>query len=374
MEDWQQLLRGSLTRPEEIAQRFDLDVEEVRKIAKIFKFRITPYYASLIKEKGDPIYRQIVPDAAEMAEHSGTDDPLQEDKDSPVPSIVHRYPDRVLFLVSHSCASYCRFCTRKRKVGNSAKINPRHVKDGIEYIRNHPEIRDVIVSGGDPLMLSNNKLEYILRSLRSISHIEIIRIGSRVPCFLPQRVTPELTAMLKKYHPLFMNVHFNHPDEITPESSRALNLLADAGIPLGNQTVLLKGVNDNPETMKRLMQKLLSVRVRPYYIYQADYVQGTEYLRTSVRKGLEIMQALRGWTSGLAVPAFVIDAPGGGGKIPLLPAYVQEIDDEKVVLRNYQGQIFVYPQVQEASPAPEKPRPARCSAADLFAELEELVY
>ncbi|HNW59794.1 MAG TPA: KamA family radical SAM protein [bacterium] len=376
MDDWQQLLRGSLTKPEEIAKRFDLDVEEIKKVAEVFKFRINPYYASLIKEKGDPIYRQIVPDPQELAENSGIADPLDEDNDSPVPSIVHRYPDRVLFLVSHSCASYCRFCTRKRKVGNSDKINPRHIKDGLDYIRQHSEIRDVIVSGGDPLMLADSKLEYILSTLRSIKHIEIIRIGSRVPCFLPQRVTPALVNMLRKYHPLFMNVHFNHPDEITEESARALNLLADAGIPLGNQTVLLKGVNDNPETMKRLMQKLLTVRVRPYYIYQADYVKGTEYLRTRVEKGLEIMQAIRGWTSGLAVPAFVIDAPGGGGKIPLLPAYVQSVDEEKVVMRNYQGELFVYPQTgggKTAEPSAAALKGSRCPLREAFPELEEII-
>ncbi len=345
MDDWQQHLKGSLTQPEEIAERFDLDIDKVRKIAKIFKIRITPYYASLIKSKGDAIYRQVIPDEAELAANSGAADPLNEDNDSPVPSIVHRYPDRVLFLVSHSCASYCRFCTRKRKVGDSKKINPRYIEDGLQYIRQHQEIRDVIVSGGDPLMLSDIKLEYILKSLRAISHVQIIRIGSRVPCFLPQRITPNLVKMLKKYHPLYMNVHFNHPDEITAESSRALNLLADAGIPLGNQTVLLKGVNDKPEVMKELVQKLLTVRVRPYYIYQADYVQGTEYLRTRVEKGLEIIEALRGWTSGLAVPSFVIDAPGGGGKIPLLPSYVQSIEQDKVVMRNYKGNVFIYPQI-----------------------------
>ena len=202
-----------------------------------------------------------------------------------MPSIVHRYPDRCLFLVSHSCASYCRFCTRKRKVGDPSKIHPRYIEDGLDYIRSHTEIRDVIISGGDPLMLSDRKLEAIVKAVRAIPHIEIIRIGTRVPCVLPQRVTEKLVAMLKKYHPLYVNVHFNHPDEITPESSRALNLLADAGIPLGNQTVLLKGVNDDPLVMRRLMQKLLAVRVRPYYIYQADYVSGTEHLRTTVEKG-----------------------------------------------------------------------------------------
>jgi lysine 2,3-aminomutase len=231
-------------------------------------------------------------------------------------------------------------------VGDPSKIHPRYIEDGLNYIRSHPEIRDVIVSGGDPLMLSDARLEYILKELRAVPHLEILRIGTRVPCFLPQRVTPKLAAMLKTYHPLYVNVHFNHPDEITPEAAKALGLLADAGIPLGNQTVLLKGVNDDPAVMRRLMQKLLFVRVRPYYIYQADYVQGTDHLRTTVEKGLEIMDALRGWTSGLAVPYYVIDAPGGGGKIPVLPKYVQSINDEQVVMRNYAGEIYAYPQPQ----------------------------
>ena len=346
MDEWPQILRGSLRNPDEIAERFGLNTDEIRKVARVFKTQITPYYASLIKHKGDAIYRQVVPDPAELKKDSGVSDPLNEDRDSPVPSIVHRYPDRLLFLVSHSCASYCRFCTRKRKVGDASKIHPRYIEEGLDYIRSHPEVRDVIISGGDPLMLSDARLEYILSALRAIPHVEILRIGTRVPCFLPQRVTPKLAAVLKKYHPLYVNVHFNHPDEITPEAARALNALADAGIPLGNQTVLLKGVNDDPMVMKRLLQKLLYVRVRPYYIYQADYVHGTEHLRTTVAKGLEIMDALRGWTSGLAVPYYVIDAPGGGGKIPLIPAYLQSISDEQVVLRNYAGETFVYPQVR----------------------------
>jgi len=345
-EDWQQELRGSLRRPEQVALRFGLNVEMVRQIARFFRVQITPYYAGLIRAKGDPIYRQVVPDPAELSD-GGVLDPLAEDEDSPVASIVHRYPDRVLFLVSHCCASYCRFCTRKRKVGDPSKIHPRAIEDGIEYIRNHPEVRDVIISGGDPLMLGDRKLEYILHSLRQIPHVEILRIGTRMPCFLPQRITKRLVNMLRRYHPLYINVHFNHPDEITPQAAQALNLLADAGIPLGNQTVLLRGVNDDPYVMRHLMQKLLTVRVRPYYIYQADYVKGTEHFRTTVEKGLEIMESLRGWTSGLAVPYFVIDAPGGGGKIPVLPKYVQEITAEKVVLRNYQGEVFVYPQVKE---------------------------
>jgi lysine 2,3-aminomutase len=360
-EGWQQLLKRSLKSPEEIARFFNLDVDQVRKVARRFRVQITPYYAGLIKQKGDPIYRQIVPDEAELECAGGAEDPLNEDEDSPVPSIIHRYPDRVLFLVSHLCASYCRFCTRKRKVGDPSKIHPRYIEDGIEYIRNHPEVRDVIVSGGDPLMLNDRKLESILKALREIPHVEILRIGTRMPCTLPQRVTPELVAMLRKYHPLYVNVHFNHPDEITEESARALGRLADAGIPLGNQTVLLKGVNDDPAVMKRLMQKLLAARVRPYYIYQADYVSGTAHLRTTVEKGIEVMQALRGWTSGMAVPYFVIDAPGGGGKIPIVPNYIQSISDEQVVLRNYAGDLYVYPQVRPKKPA-RRPRIAPCDS------------
>ena len=356
MDDWQRLLRGALRKPEEIAQRFGLDVEEVRRIAKAFKIQITPYYAGLIKERGDAMWRQMVPDPAELRADTGVADPLEEDHDSPVPSIVHRYPDRCLFLVSHSCASYCRFCTRKRKVGDPSKIHPRYIEDGLAYIRAHAEIRDVVISGGDPLMLGDRRLEAIVKAVRAVPHVEIIRIGTRVPCVLPQRITEKLTAILKKYHPLYVNVHFNHPDELTPEANKALGLLADAGIPLGNQTVLLKGVNDDPLIMRRLMQKLLAARVRPYYIYQADYVSGTEHLRTTVEKGLEVMENLRGWTSGLAVPYYCIDAPGGGGKIPVLPKYLQSITDEQVVLRNYAGELFVYPQVKPKFK--RKPRPA----------------
>ncbi|MGB8952657.1 MAG: KamA family radical SAM protein [Candidatus Aminicenantales bacterium] len=360
MDEWPQVLKGSLKTPEQIARFFNLNVEEIRKVARMFKTQITPYYAGLIRRKGDAIYRQVVPDAAELEQDSGDLDPLSEEEDSPVPSIVHRYPDRVLFLVSHFCASYCRFCTRKRKVGDPSKIHPRYIEDGLNYIREHSEVRDVIISGGDPLMLSDRRLESILRSLRAIPHVEILRIGTRVPCFLPQRITPRLASMFRRYHPLYINVHFNHPDEITPEAAQALNLLADAGIPLGNQTVLLKGVNDDPEVMKRLMHKLLLVRVRPYYIYQADYVKGTEHLRTTVKKGLEVMDALRGWTSGLAVPYYVIDAPGGGGKIPLIPSYIQSMDEKQVVMRNYSGDLFVYPQVKEKHRRRERPHITPC--------------
>jgi lysine 2,3-aminomutase len=360
MDDWQIQLRSSLRSSEEIARRFDLDLDKVAAVARIFRTQITPYYAGLIKKKGDAIYRQVVPDPAELSEDDGDIDPLCEDEDSPVPGIVHRYPDRLLFLVSHSCASYCRFCTRKRLVGDPSKIHPRYLEDGLDYIRGHPEVRDVVISGGDPLLLADAKLEYILGSLRAIRHLEILRLGTRMPCFLPQRITPALVSMFKRFHPLYVNVHFNHPEEITAESARALNLLADAGIPLGNQTVLLKGVNDDPVVMKRLVQKLLTVRVRPYYIYQADYVKGTEHLRTTIEKGLEIMEALRGWTSGLAVPYYVIDAPGGGGKIPLIPSYVQSVNDERVIMRNYQGRRFIYPQARERKNAKKQPQATPC--------------
>ncbi len=355
MDTWQRLLQKSLTTAKEISDKFDIPLADVEKIQNEFDIKINPYYLSLIKEKGDPIYKQVVPDLRELEDNGLFCDPLAEDRDSPVKSIVHRYPDRCLFLVSHDCASFCRFCTRKRKVGDPTKINPKFIDEGIEYIEKHAEIRDVIMSGGDPLLLSDEWLKYILHKLRRISHVEIIRIGTRVPCFLPQRITAKLANMLKKFHPLYMNVHFNHPDELTPQAVEALGRLANAGIPLGCQTVLLKGVNDDPEVMKKLMQKLVQARVRPYYIYQADYVFGTEHFRTRVEKGLEIIQAIRGWTSGLAVPHFVIDSPGGGGKIPLLPEYVVKMTDEEVVLRNYQGKIFRYSQTKEGNGKHHKP-------------------
>ncbi len=344
MEKWRKLIQKSLTSVDQLAAALGIPREELEGLDKVFKIKINPYYLSLIKHKGDPIYKQVVPDKAELVDSDLEDDPLSEDDDSPVPSIVHRYPDRCLFLVSHDCASYCRFCTRKRKVGDPTKISLRYFDAGIKYIAEHPEIRDVIISGGDPLMLSDKKIEYILSNLRKIPHIEILRIGTRMPCFLPQRITPRLVRILKKYHPLYINVHFNHPDELTPEAVQALGRLADAGIPLGNQTVLLKGVNDDPAVMKKLMQKLLAARVRPYYIYQADLVFGTEHFRTRVEKGLEIIKALRGFTSGLAVPHYVIDAPGGGGKIPLLPEYVKKISDDEIVMQNYAGKIYRYKQ------------------------------
>jgi lysine 2,3-aminomutase len=347
MEEWKRLFRNSVETADELAQYFELSEKEKQEIEAVnehFSFRINPYYLSLIKEKGDPIWKQAVPNIKELDDHVGVPDPLNEEGDMPVPGITHRYPDRVLFLISHECPIWCRFCTRKRKVGQDSFVTNERIKMGIKYLSEHPEVRDVILSGGDPLVLSNEKLEWILKSVREIPHIEIIRIGSKVPCILPQRITQELCDMLKKYHPLYINTHFNHPRELTPESKKACEMLANAGIPIGNQTVLLKGVNDDPETMKKLVQGLLKMRVRPYYIYQADITKGTDHFRTRVEKGLEIIKALRGFTSGLAVPHFVIDSPGGGGKIPLLPHYIQEINDKEVIMRNYRGDVYRYPQ------------------------------
>jgi len=343
METWESLLRQSITTPEALEKFIPIDVGATRLICKEFPLRINPYYLSLIRKKGDAIWKQAVPDLKELVS-TGIDDPLSEEEQSPVPNLVHRYPDRVLLYVSAMCSMFCRFCTRKRKVGDPDSISSNTLEQGFEYIRNHPEIRDVIVSGGDPLMLSDDRIDYILKSLRAIKHVQIIRIGSRMPVTLPQRITENLCAVLKKYHPLFLNTHFNHPDEITPESTRACAMLADSGIPLGNQSVLLKGVNDDPATMKELMQKLLSIRVKPYYIYQADLVKGTDHFRTSVQTGLNIIKSLRGHTSGMAVPHYVVDAPGGGGKIALIPDPVVAYEhDGTVVLRNYRGHLCGYP-------------------------------
>jgi lysine 2,3-aminomutase len=356
---WQELLRKkSIASLEALAERFGPEhvgeIDRLKQAAENFEFRISPAMVDLIREPGDPIWRQYVPTVQELEIEDGIVDSLAEDAHSPVPNITHRYPDRALFLVSPVCAAYCRFCTRRRKVGDPEKIPMAQLESAFQYLTEHTEIRDVIMSGGDPLLLSDRRLNEICARLRAIPHIEIIRIGSRVPCHLPERITPELCAILKQYHPFFINTHFNHPDELTPAAVKALGMLADAGIPLGCQTVLLKGVNDDPAVMKKLMQKLLVARVRPYYIYQCDQVAGAEHFRTSVAKGLEIVRALRGWTSGLAVPHFVIDAPGGGGKIPLLPEYVQAMDDDQVVLRNYAGKTYVYrqPPRREAAPLP----------------------
>jgi lysine 2,3-aminomutase len=349
METWMSVVQESVTNPDDLAALFNLDAGELRRVHKEFPLRINPYYLSLIREKGDPIWRQAVPDVQELC-GNGECDPLHEEHDSPAPCITHRYPDRVLFYVSATCALYCRFCTRKRKVSDPHSVSDKDLLEGIAYIKSHREIRDVVVSGGDPFMLADEKIDFILSRLREIPHIQILRIGTRVPVTLPQRITERLCGILKKCHPLFVNTHFNHPREITPESQRACVMLADAGIPLGNQSVLLKGVNDDPETMKELVHKLLMIRVRPYYIYQADLVRGTDHFHTNVKKGLEIIRSLRGFTSGLAVPHFVIDAPGGGGKIALIPNPVIKETDDELLLKNYEGEVYRYPKSGRYTP------------------------
>ena len=347
MELWQQLLKQSVSSVDQLVDQFGIKKEVAERLDDFFQARINPYYLSLIRYPGDPIWLQAVPDEVELYDIDAPEDPLNEDEMSPVPNITHRYPDRALFLTTSQCGLYCRFCTRKRKVGDSSKINMRELEAAFQYLEQHTEINDVILSGGDPLMLTDAMLEKVLIRLRQIPHISIIRLGTKMPCVLPQRITPQLCDMLKKYHPIYVNTHFNHPWEITPESTKACEMLVNAGVPVGCQTVLLKGVNDDPEVMRDLMKKLLAIRVRPYYIYQADLTKGANHFRTPIDVGLEIMDNLRGHISGLAVPQFVIDAPGGGGKIPLLPDYVLARDKEKIILRNFKNEVYEYPDVQE---------------------------
>ena len=373
MSTWQELLKErSVASLESLAARFGAEhfpqIDRLRQAVDNFEFRISPAMVDLIREPGDPIWRQYVPTMAELDIKDGMVDSLNEDADSPVPNITHRYPDRALFLVSPVCASYCRFCTRRRKVGDPEKIPMSQFESAFQYLEQHTEIRDVIMSGGDPLMLSDRRLDSILTRLRAIPHLEIIRIGSRIPCHLPERITPELCDTLRKFHPLFINTHFNHPDELTPAAVRGLGMLADAGIPLGCQTVLLKGVNDTPAVMVKLMQRLLMARVRPYYIYMADQVAGGEHFRTSVETGLLIMKALRGWTSGLASPHFVIDAPGGGGKIPLIPNYVESFGEDEIVLRNFRGDRYVYKQPNGVAVPVRRTDPEYLFSPDLDAQ------
>lgn len=328
---------------------------ELAKTEEKFPISITPYYLSLIdidNLENDPVFMQSFPNVRELSTcRSDMSDPLHEDKDSPVPVITHRYPDRVLLIVSNICSMYCRHCTRKRKVGDIDSIPEKaEIEKGLDYIRKTPEIRDVLISGGDPFMLSDDYIDWILEKITEIDHVEVVRIGTRMPVVLPQRITPELVEVLKKYKNLWINTHFNHPREITRSAKRALAMLADAGIPLGNQTVLLAGVNDCPRVMKRLVHKLVQNRVRPYYLYQCDLSEGLDHFRTPVGKGIEIIESLIGHTSGFAVPRYVIDAPGGGGKIPILPNYLISWSTNKVVLRNYEGVITTYQEPDSYEP------------------------
>jgi len=349
MELWQQMVRDSVHTVDQLVEKFGIDRKVAEELDEFFQARINPYYLSLIRHPGDPIWRQCVPDKAELEDFDAAEDPLMEDAMSPVPNITHRYPDRALFLVTSQCGLYCRFCTRKRKVGDYEKISMKGLESAFKYLEEHTEIRDVILSGGDPLMLTDAMLEKILQRIRAIPHIEIIRLGSKMPCVLPHRITTKLVNMLKKYHPIYCNTHFNHPWEITPESSKACQMMADAGIPMGNQMVIMKGVNDDPAVVKELMQKLLKIRVRPYYMYMADETKGANHFRTSIETGIKILEGLRGHTSGLAIPHFVIDAPGGGGKIPIIPNYVLHKDEERIILRNFQHKIYTYKNYADAN-------------------------
>lgn len=347
--DWKWQVKNRITTVEELQKVVKLTDEEAEKINNALtrlRMAITPYYASLIDPDNPecPIRKQAIPTEREL--HLGCadmEDPLYEDVDSQAPGLTHRYPDRVLLLVTDQCSMYCRHCTRRRFAGTTDKAIPmEHINKAIEYIKEHPEVRDVLLSGGDALLISDEKLEEIIKKLYEIPHVEIIRLGSRTPVVMPQRITDNLINMLKKYHPIYVNVHFNHPNEITEVSAAACEKLSNAGIPLGNQSVLLKGVNDQPAIMRKLVHGLLKIRVKPYYLYQCDLSQGIEHFRTPVSRGIEIIESLRQHTTGMAVPTFVVDAPGGGGKIPVNPQYLISMAEGKVILRNYKGKIFAY--------------------------------
>ncbi len=349
-DDWKWQLRHSVKTLEQLKQIIQVTPEEeegVRGTMQGLSMAITPYWAMLMDPENPdcPIRRQVVPHADELyISPNDMADPCGEDKDMPVPGLVHRYPDRVLLLSTEICAAYCRHCTRRRAVGPNAaaRSGPYPLELAFDYLRSNKKVRDVLISGGDPLILSDARLEYILKNLREIPHIEFVRIGSRVPVFLPQRITPELLAMLKRHGPVWMSVHFNHPKEVTKRVKQGIDALADNGIPLGSQTVLLRGINDRPYIMKKLMHELLKIRVRPYYIYQCDPVSGTSHFRTPVAVGINLMEKLRGHTSGYAVPTFVVDGPGGGGKIPVSPSYMISQDKGMYTFRNYEGKVFTY--------------------------------
>lgn len=352
--DWRWQLANRLTTVEELGEVISMSPEEKQGIAnslQTMRMAITPYYAALMDpdDGDDPVRRQAVPLSMELQDGDyDLKDPLHEDVDSPVPGLTHRYPDRVLLLVTDQCSMYCRHCTRRRYAGVSDRVRPKEqLERALDYIRRTPVVRDVILSGGDSLCISDDHLEYLLGSLRAIPHVEIIRIGTRTPVVMPQRITAGLCSIIKKYHPVWLNTHFNHPKEVTGRAREACAMLSDAGVPLGNQTVLLRGVNDCPYVIKDLMHRLLEIRVRPYYLYQCDLSPGIEHFRTSVARGIEIIELLRGHTSGLAVPTYVVDAPGGGGKIPVGPQYLISRSQHKTILRNYEGVVAAYAEPRE---------------------------
>ncbi len=344
MTHWKEILQNSVSDSTTLARHFTFDCSALESAYASFPMRINSYYLSLIQEVDDPIWKQAVPDKRELEDSVCMPDPLGEERLSPVQGLVHKYPDRVLLLVASECAMYCRFCTRKRMVGSSSMcISEQSIENGIEYIKEHSTVREVLLSGGDPLLLSDKKLDSILGRLHAIPHLEVIRIGSRVPCTLPQRVTTDLAKILAKYHPLYINTHFNHPRELTREAEKACGRLANSGIPLGCQTVLLKGINDDAQTLKKLFTGLLKMRVKPYYLFQGDLTKGTNHFRTHSSCGIKIMQQLIGSVSGMAVPTFALDAPGGKGKIPLTPDYIISRGKE-LRFRNYCGEICTYPE------------------------------
>ncbi|MDO9099178.1 MAG: lysine 2,3-aminomutase [Caldisericota bacterium] len=353
-DDWRWQVANRIQTVEDLSQVIALTEDQrsgVISALSRFRMAITPYYALLMDPVREdcPVRRQSVPTSSELdAAPSDLNDPLYEEVDSPVPGLTHRYPDRVLFLITDQCGMYCRHCTRRRLAGHTDGCRSKQELDtAIAYIRDHDEVRDVLLSGGDALLTSDDALEYVLGEVRKIAHVEVIRIGTRTPVVLPQRITPALCTMLRRYHPLWLNTQFNSPSEITPESTRAVGMLADAGIPVGNQSVLLRGVNDCPYIMKELVQQLVAIRVRPYYLYQCDLTSGISHFRTSVYRGIEIMEFLRGHTSGFAVPQFVVDAPHGGGKIPVGPNYIVSMSPDRIVLRNYEGVIVSYPEPEQ---------------------------
>lgn len=343
MKSWQEILANSITDTRRLKKLFDVDKKRLDKVISLYPMKINPYYLGLIKRKGDPIWKQCVPSILETQLSLGRKDPLREKKHSPIPGMIHRYPGKVLLAVSDKCVGYCRFCTRKRNMGTQERVLPnKYVQRVFDYISHHKSIRDVIISGGDPLTLSDNKLEYYLKTLHKIKHVEIIRIHSRMPCVLPQRITPKLCRMLKKYPPIYFNTHFNHYQEITKQSRQACNMLADSGVVLGNQTVLLAGVNDNARTLKKLFEGLLTMRVRPYYLYIPDAVRGTYHFRVSIAKALKIMRKLISYTSGLAIPQLIVDLKRGGGKTPILPNYITKHERKRYTFKNFENKKFYY--------------------------------
>ena len=340
---WQDILKSGITHIRDLPAGLAADFQSLASVQAVYPMFINTYYAGLMAGPDDALARQVVPDARELDDRGLVDDPLTENRQSPVAGVIHRYPDRVVFLVSNRCAILCRFCMRKRLAGRSAALTAAEIAAALDYIRENKHIREVILSGGDPLLLEDDTLDHILAAIRGIDHVQVIRIHSRVPCALPQRVTPELAEILKTYHPLYLNIHFNHPDEVTETAASACIRLAEAGIPLGSQTVLLKGVNDSAEVIERLMRRLLNIRVKPYYLHHPDLIRGTAHFRVPVKDGLAIMQSLQGRLSGTAIPRYMVDLPGGGGKVPLSPEFVREMKDGMMVVKNFAGKLFAYP-------------------------------